>query len=85
MRRSMRTRPARTAMHLIEQLDAARVNAILLADVEHIVLASHSGGYTALARGLDRGGIDVDGVELFDSLYGEIPSRALRAGPCGLR
>jgi hypothetical protein len=108
----------RTAMHLVEQLEAVHVNAILIAvelrydeatgdpgalandgglralldelydehlsamlgrptsvdDLSRIVLASHSGGYTALARGLDRGGVDVDEVELFDSLYGEIPT-----------
>lgn len=108
----------RTAHHLSDQLDAAGVNAILVAvelrfdaatgdpgalatdgrlralltelyddhlsamlgrttafdDVDHVVLASHSGGYTALARSLTLGGIDVDEVELFDSLYGEIPT-----------
>ena len=46
-----------------------------LADLSRIVLASHSGGYTALARGLDRGGLaSVREVMLFDSLYGEIPT-----------
>lgn len=107
----------RTAHHLVEQLDAAHVNAMLiavevaydqasgatgalgndgglgdllnelfddhlssmlgrpttLADLDRVVLASHSGGYTAVARGLDRGGLPhVDEVMLFDSLYGEI-------------
>lgn len=109
---------ARTPLHLIEQLDALRVNAILIAvelrydmasgdpgalasdgglralleelyrdhlssllgrpttidDVERVVLASHSGGYTALARSLDRGAVDIDEVQLYDSLYGEIPT-----------
>jgi hypothetical protein len=106
----------RTAHHLIDQLDAAHVNAILiavevaydqssgatgalansgglrdllkelfddhlgamlgrttsLADLDRVVLASHSGGYTAVARGLDHGQLPhVDEVMLFDSLYGE--------------
>ncbi|MFO0682164.1 MAG: hypothetical protein U0234_08935 [Sandaracinus sp.] len=109
---------ARTAHHLVEQLDAAHVNAMLIAvevaydqasgatgrlsedgglralldelfdahlsamlgrpttidDLDTIVLASHSGGYTAVARGLDRGQLpSVREVMLFDSLYGEIP------------
>ncbi len=108
----------RTAHHLIEQLDAAHVNAILiavevaydqasgatgtlsndgglsdllnelldghlgamlgrptsLADFDRVVLASHSGGYTAVARALDRGHVPhVREVMLFDSLYGELP------------
>ena len=41
-------------------------------DVDHVVLASHSGGYVALARCLTDGGLVVDEVELFDSLYGEL-------------
>ena len=109
---------ARTAHHLVEQLDAAHVNALLiavevaydeasgatgalasegglgdllselfddhlgamlgrptsLADLDRVVLASHSGGYTAVARALDRGHVPgVREVMLFDSLYGEIP------------
>ncbi len=109
---------ARTAHHLVEQLDAAHVNAMLIAvevaydqasgatgrlsedgglralldelfdghlspllgrptgvdDLDTIVLASHSGGYTAVARGLDRGNVpNVREVMLFDSLYGELP------------
>lgn len=108
----------RTAHHLVEQLDAAHVNAMLIAvevaydqasgatgrlsedgglralldelftdhlssmlgrptsvdDLDVVVLASHSGGYTAVARGLDRGQLpNVREVMLFDSLYGEIP------------
>lgn len=109
---------ARSAFGLSDQLDAAGVNAILVAvearydeassdpgalaerdrlhallgelyddhlsprlgratgidDVEHVILASHSGGYVALARSLTVGGLHVDEVELFDSLYGEIPT-----------
>lgn len=108
---------ARTAHHLVEQLDAAHVNAMLiaveiaydeasgatgalsntngladllnelfdahlgamlgrpttLADLDRVVLASHSGGYTAVARALDRGNVpNVREVMLFDSLYGEL-------------
>lgn len=111
--------PARVAHHLSEQLDAARVNSLLIAveiaydqasgnpgalattgglralldelfddhlsamlgrathvsDLDRIVLASHSGGYTAVARGIDRGMLPrLDEVMLFDSLYGEIPT-----------
>ncbi|MFO0709408.1 MAG: hypothetical protein U0353_06190 [Sandaracinus sp.] len=107
---------ARSAFALSDQLDAAGVNAILVAvearydeassdpgalsepgrlhdlldelyvahlspllgratsidDAEHVVLASHSGGYVALARCLTGGGLAIDEVELFDSLYGEL-------------
>lgn len=107
---------ARSAFALADQLDAAGVNAILVAvelrydeatsdpgalaergrlhalldelydahlspllgrptridDVDHVVLASHSGGYVALARCLTGGGLTVHEVELFDSLYGEL-------------
>jgi hypothetical protein len=107
---------ARSAFALSDQLDAAGVNAILVAvelrydeatsdpgalaesgrlralldelydehlspllgrptgieDVDRVVLASHSGGYVALARCLTDGGVTVDEVELFDSLYGEL-------------
>lgn len=106
--------PARVALHLAEQFDAAGVNAILVApelsydadtgnpgnldnpgevramlsellvddlspllgvsidvpDLDRIVVASHSGGYWAVASTLDVGGIDVDEIELYDSLYG---------------
>jgi len=34
-------------------------------------LSAHSGGYRAVARGLDHGGVEVHGVFLFDALYGE--------------
>jgi len=109
----------RTAHHLIEQLDAAHVNAMLiavevaydqasgstgtlandgslalllnelfddhlgamlgrpttLADLDRVVLASHSGGYTAVADALDHGGLtSVREVMLLDSLYGDIPT-----------
>ncbi len=107
--------PARVALHLAEQFDAANVNAILVApelsfdadtgnpgnldnpgevramlsellvdnlapllgvsvdvpDLDRIVVASHSGGYWATARTLAVGGLDVDEVELYDSLYGQ--------------
>jgi hypothetical protein len=111
--------PVRVAHRLSEQLDAAHVNALLIAveiaydqasgnpgavgtsgglralldelfddhlgamfgrathvsDLDRIVLASHSGGYTAVARGIDRGMLPrLDEVMLFDSLYGEIPT-----------
>jgi hypothetical protein len=111
---------ARTALHLAEQFDAAKVNAVLVAvelvfdeasgdpgnlaspgefqamlseilsdhltpligtplsldSLDRIVLASHSGGYRAVASALDVGGVQIDEVELFDSLYGEKPSYA---------
>jgi len=108
----------RTAHHLIDQLDAAHVNAMLIAvevaydqsssatgalanddglaalldelfadhlsamlgrptavaDLDLVVLASHSGGYTAVADSLDHGHVDAREVMLFDSLYGDIPT-----------
>jgi hypothetical protein len=112
--------PVRIALHLAEQIDAAHVNAMLVAvelafdqstgdpgqlqnpgeframldelfeqhlspelgvplavaSLDRVVLASHSGGYWAVASVLDVGGVDVDEVELFDSLYGEYPTYA---------
>jgi len=44
------------------------------ADIGQLVLASHSGGYQAAAGIALRGGIPVDELYLFDSLYGETPS-----------
>lgn len=46
---------------------------VLVTDLDRIVLTSHSGGYTALARALDRGGLpNISEAVLFDSLYGEM-------------
>jgi hypothetical protein len=39
-------------------------------DVGHVIVASHSGGYLAVAGILTVGGVGVDEVWLFDSLYG---------------
>jgi uncharacterized protein YraI len=110
--------PKRVALHLAEQLDAAKVNAVLVAvelafdtqsgapgklanagefkamlvelidlhlnpllssplslgSMDRIVLASHSGGYTALAKVIEVGGVPVDEVVLYDSLYGQYPT-----------
>ena len=112
--------PARTALHLVAQLDAARVNAILvavqlrfeqatgdpgqltkagdlrdllhelltehldaalvagggraidLADVERVVIGSHSGGYQAAAMAISVGSVaQIREVDLYDSLYGD--------------
>jgi hypothetical protein len=63
---------------LLDELFADHLSAMLgrpttLADLDTVVLASHSGGYTAVARGLDSGGLPhVDEVMLLDSLYGEL-------------
>ena len=43
---------------------------IALADVGHLIVASHSGGYRAVADMITVGEVDVDEVWLFDSLYG---------------
>jgi hypothetical protein len=109
---------ARTALHLVDQLDAARVNAILVAvelevdqatgnpgqlatqgnfrtllhelltehldavlgcpldvdGLDRVVVSSHSGGYAAAASVLAYGTVAaVREVDLFDSLYGDIP------------
>jgi uncharacterized protein YraI len=39
--------------------------------LDRVVVASHSGGYTAVANVLSVGGVPVDEVILFDSLYGQ--------------
>ena len=44
--------------------------AITLPDVGQVIVASHSGGYQAAAGIAARGGVAVDEVWLFDSLYG---------------
>jgi hypothetical protein len=109
---------ARTALHLVDQLDAARVNAILVAvelevdqatgnpgqlatqgnfrallhelltvhldavlgcaldvdGLDRVVVSSHSGGYAAAASVLAYGTVAaVREIDLFDSLYGDIP------------
>jgi hypothetical protein len=107
--------PARSALALIEQIDTARVNAILvavqleydkasgdpgtldepgrframleellrdhlaqvlgrtlaIADLDRVVIGSHSGGYRATARCLSVGQVPVREIDLYDSLYGE--------------
>lgn len=56
-----------------EHLSAWLERDVAVVDLERVVLASHSGGYIALARALDRGALpNVSGVLLFDSLYGEL-------------
>lgn len=56
-----------------EHLSAWFERDVAVVDLDRIVLASHSGGYVAVARALDRGGLpNVSGVMLFDSLYGEL-------------
>ncbi len=107
--------PVRSAMHLADQLDAAKVNAILIAielkydqatgdpgalsqkgrlaallhelladhvsalvgrpldvaDLERVVIGSHSGGYWATAMAISVGGVpQITEVDLYDSLYG---------------
>jgi hypothetical protein len=107
--------PVRSAMHLADQLDAAKVNAILVAielkydqatgdpgalaqkgrlaallhellvdhvsalvgrpldvaDLERVVVGSHSGGYWATAMAISVGGVpQITEVDLYDSLYG---------------
>jgi hypothetical protein len=108
----------RSALHLQEQLDAAKVNAILVAidlqvdsqssdpgqlanpgafaallhellqekltpllgrsldvaDLDRVVLASYSGGYVAAQAIATNGGVPLHEVDLYDSLYGYVPS-----------
>ena len=42
-----------------------------IADLGHVIVAEHSGGYWATAGILANGGVDVDEVWLLDGLYGE--------------
>lgn len=48
----------------------APLGPITLDEVAHVIVASHSGGYAAVASIITVGGVDVDEVWLFDSLYG---------------
>lgn len=50
----------------------APLGPIAVDDVRHVVVASHSGGYQAVASILTVGGVDIDEVWLFDSLYGYV-------------
>lgn len=43
-----------------------------VADLRHVIVAAHSGGYWAAAEILGGGGHDVDEVWLLDGLYGEL-------------
>jgi hypothetical protein len=56
-----------------ETLDrlAAEIGPHTADDVDRILIASHSGGYTAAAAILDHGGLAVDETWLLDSLYGD--------------
>ncbi len=42
--------------------------------VGHVILAGHSGAYRVIAKILDKGGVQVNEVLLFDALYGETDS-----------
>ena len=56
-----------------EQLSPWFEHDVKVTDLDRVVLTSHSGGYTALARALDSGGLpNVTDAVLFDSLYGEM-------------
>lgn len=63
---------------LLNELFDAHLSPLLgqptrLDDLERVVLASHSGGYIAVARALERGGLtNLREVQLYDSLYGEV-------------
>jgi hypothetical protein len=50
------------------------VGPIAPAELGRVVVASHSGGYLAVALMITLGGVDVDEVWLFDSLYGATAS-----------
>lgn len=110
---------ARDALHLVDQIDAAHVNAILVAveidfdqstgnpgqlttpgnfhallhelftdhlnavigctldvaDLDRVVVSSHSGGYQAAAATIAHGQVpQLREIDLLDSLYGEIPT-----------
>ncbi len=56
---------------LVDKLSPLLGVSLDVPDLDRIVVASHSGGYWATARTLAVGGINVDEVELFDSLYGQ--------------
>lgn len=50
---------------------AYRDGLIALPESDGVVLSAHSGGYVATAAIVDRGGLPVDEVHLYDALYGE--------------
>ncbi len=39
--------------------------------IGHVILAGHSGAYRVIAKILDKGGVQINEVVLFDALYGE--------------
>jgi hypothetical protein len=64
---------------------AGALHGATLADVGTLIVTSHSGGYQAAAGIASKGGIPVDEIDLFDSLYGNTAdfdawARAVGAG-----
>jgi hypothetical protein len=58
---------------LTQHLDPLLGAPLDVADFDPFVLASHSGGYEALAQVLQVGGVpEVNAIQLYDSLYGEL-------------
>jgi len=51
---------------------AGPLNGATVADVGTLIVTSHSGGYQAAAGIASKGGVPVDEIDLFDSLYGNI-------------
>lgn len=70
-----------TLAALAPQLGAQRVE-----ELGSVTLAAHSGGFVAALAALDRGGVAVRGVMLFDALYagGPMLARWVAAGAEGL-
>jgi hypothetical protein len=51
---------------------AYRDGFVSIPDDDGVLLTSHSGGYRAVAAIIEHGGLPVDEVHLYDSLYGEV-------------
>ncbi len=63
---------------------AGPLHGATLADVGTLIVTSHSGGYQAAAGIASKGGVPVDEIDLFDSLYGNLgdfDSWAMAVGP----
>lgn len=55
------------------------------ARVGRVILSGHSGAYRVIARGLERGGVEVGEVWLHDAVYAEVPTFARWAAQPGRR
>jgi len=72
------SRPGEFRLFLQEVLDAMapKIGVQGVDDLHRVVVAAHSGGYVTALTLLEKGGVAIDQVALFDAFYGGIPQVA---------